>query len=343
MIIEILCNDGSPLGVTTSMIWGDENRIGVGGAELALLTMCDEWAKAGHQVILYNDPLKKNNRFEQRQISQFNPNNKRDVLIIFRSPNIRSIPVDGYKVWWSCDQYTSGDFKEFSSTVDKIVGISPFHVNYFQKNYGVSNMVSIDLPVRVEDYDSCKVEKVDNRFIFNSVPDRGLHAFWRLFGAIQKRIPDASVTITSDYRLWGAYGPLNEKHRSMWIAYDNVSFLGAVTRDRLILEQMKAQINLYPCTYEELFCIAVAENQYAGVYPVTTAAGALETTNMGTIFHVNPDDPRNDITFVRAVLELLENKEVLKLKSEELKRKAYERFNPKEIISQWDEIVFKHG
>ena len=40
MKIEILCRDGSPLGVTEKSINGDDGRLGVGGAELALLTLC---------------------------------------------------------------------------------------------------------------------------------------------------------------------------------------------------------------------------------------------------------------------------------------------------------------
>ena len=33
MKIDIICNDGSPLGVTPMDIFGDSGRIGIGGAE----------------------------------------------------------------------------------------------------------------------------------------------------------------------------------------------------------------------------------------------------------------------------------------------------------------------
>ena len=39
-VIHVLANDGSPLGVTEKSIFGEDGRVGVGGAELALLTMC---------------------------------------------------------------------------------------------------------------------------------------------------------------------------------------------------------------------------------------------------------------------------------------------------------------
>jgi hypothetical protein len=43
MNIDILCKDGSPLGVTLNDLWGEGQRgIGVGGSEYALLTLCEE-------------------------------------------------------------------------------------------------------------------------------------------------------------------------------------------------------------------------------------------------------------------------------------------------------------
>ncbi len=62
MKIDILCNqepNGSFIGVTSKTVWGDSQRIGVGGAELAIITMAEEWTKAGHDVVLYNSPWKK--------------------------------------------------------------------------------------------------------------------------------------------------------------------------------------------------------------------------------------------------------------------------------------------
>jgi len=156
MKIHLLCNDGSPLGVTSKTVWGDNNRIGVGGAELALITMCEEWTKAGYEVTLYNDPWEAEaSPFQQLPIRAFNPKDgNRDILIVFRSPNPQSVMVNNcLKVWWSCDQQTVGDFKSFSSTVDKIVCISPFHQEYFRNVYGINNTMFIDLPVRLDDFE----------------------------------------------------------------------------------------------------------------------------------------------------------------------------------------------
>ena len=130
MKIDIVCNDGSPLKVTTRSIYGEDGRVGVGGAELGLLTMCEAWDKAGHEVCLYNDPDTKGaSPFEQREKDSFEPKEKRDVVITFRSANKRTKDANGLHVWWSTDQFTLGGFKEFAECVDKIVTIIDKYVH----------------------------------------------------------------------------------------------------------------------------------------------------------------------------------------------------------------------
>lgn len=340
MNIDILTTDGSPLGVTSQTVWGDRWQVGVGGAELALLTMCEEWTRRGDTVRLYNEPREPNPLFEQLPISAYRANDPRDVLIVFRSPNQKALTSKGYKVWWSCDQYTRGNFERFNRFVDKTVVISPFHAQYFKDTYGILDTVVTDLPVRVHDYPAERPEKIPHRFLFSSVPDRGLDQLWRVWPMIRDAIPDAEVVITSDYRLWGAGSPLNERYRVRWMTRDGFMFLGAVKRDRLIEEQLKASITAYPCTYEELFCIAIAEAQYAGVYPITTNIGALGTTNMGTLVNWNAADYRGDQLFVDLIVKTLTDKSFAGA-ARAIQTKAEERFHPDTILRHWDNEVFK--
>ena len=339
MRIHILCNDGSPLGVTSKTMWGDEFRIGLGGAEQALITMCEEWTKVGHEVVLFNDPHKYGDSpFEQRAIAAFNPGEDRDVLIVFRSTNPRVLVSKGLKVWWSTDQSSTGNYKEFAPLVDKIVCISPYHQKYFAETYGITNTVYIDLPVRVDDYKDKNYEKIPYRIIFTSVPSRGLNNLCRMYPALKKRIPELSLVITSDYRLWGMHAGGNEKFRPMWVSYEGVDYVGAVLREQLIQEELSAEAMLYPCNYEELFCISVAEAQFAGAYPITSSIGALGTTNMGTPIKIDPNNPHDDITFITALVDLFEDRTKLQTLQKEIAEKAYNRFRPEVILKQWDKV-----
>jgi len=341
--VHVLVNDGSPVGVTLKDLYGEGNRgIGVGGAEHSLLTMCEEWHKRGDDVCLYNNPMTPNGSpFEQRKINDFDPNEDRDILIVFRSPNPRAISAKGLRCWWSCDQYTIGDFKQFSGYMHKIVGISPFHKQHFQNTYQINNMIVIDLPIRIQDIlDAPQPERVPNRLIFTSVPDRGLKNLWRYWPQISKRCPEATLVITSDYRLWGV-GELNGDHKISWMHVNNVQFLGAIARRSLIQEELKADIHVYPNEYDELFCISNAEAQCAGAYPVTSNVGALATTNMGKIIPGNPKDGVNySQAFIDGLLSVLSNRDQLEKDRIENMQKARERFNPKRILEQWDTLVF---
>lgn len=340
MIIHILCSDGSPLGVTSKTVYGDRWRIGVGGAELALITMCEEWAKVGHDVVLYNDPKEEveDQSFEQRPINAFDPSGKRDVCITFRTPCDNGVVANGLRVWWSTDQYTINDYEKFAPHMNKIVGISDFHSDYFKAHYNVHNMEVIDLPVRIDDFYPNEIEKVKNRLIFTSVPDRGLEHLNRIWHVLVQDIPDISLVITSDYRLWGVGEPRNESHRVLWLEKENIEFIGAIPRERMVQEVLKAELMVYPCTYDELFCISVAEAQVAGVYPITSTKGALATTNLGSF--IDGDPTRNGKSYIERTIDLLGDRGLLLEHTAYIQEQALERFSPKRILKEWDKRVF---
>jgi glycosyltransferase involved in cell wall biosynthesis len=347
MKISVLCHDGSPLGCSLKDLWGQGRRgIGLGGSEYALLTMCEQWTKEGHEVILYNDPIDAtDNPFEQRSIERFNPSESPDVLIVFRSPHPKgAVSKAKRKVWWSCDQFTlpQFSFRDYAPHMDRIVLISKYHKKYFEDKYQIHNATVIDLPVRFQDFVDLEVKKVPNRMLFTSVPDRGLDYLWFIWPQIRRDIPDAELRITSDYRLWGSSSPNNQQHRMKWMSYEGVKFLGAIPRAQLLQEQAEAELLLYPSFYDtaELFCISVAEAQAMGVYPITSDWGALITTNMGTIINGRADQSAFQNQFKKAVQDFCDNRAILESAASMVKYAALDRFHPEIISKQWREKIF---
>lgn len=343
--IDIICNDGSPLQVTEKSIYGEDGRMGVGGAELALLTMCRAWQMYGNKVTLYNNPnIPGASTFEQRAIDVFDPSEDRDILIIFRSPNHRAADAKGYKVWWSCDQATVGDFKEFSQSVQKIVTISPRHSKFFNQQYGITNTIHIDLPVRTWEYKE-PVTKIPKRCIFTSMPDRGAIQLNEIWPRIHAQVPSASLVITSDWRLWvdWATEDMIRNYKLAFSRLPNVTYRAAVNRKELIQIQMEAAVHLYPCIYDELFCISVAESQVAGAYPITSDCGSLSTTNMGMVIHGDAKDARWQDTFVQNAVEILQDDERLQKKQEWIREVSMKRFSLERVLEQWDSKVFNRG
>ncbi len=346
MKIHLIANDGSPIGVTPPII----HERGVGGAELAMMTLMEVFADRGHEVTVYNDPTTAGDYSGvfYRPLAEFITEHERDVLIVFRSPNNRinhdRIPKTQKVIWWSTDQITVGDFSALAAKVNHVVTISPFHTDYFANHYSIPDekMHRIDLGVRTWEYKE-DIAKVPNRLIMCSIPDRGLQQLLVMWPKILAEVPDASLVITSDYRLWGAPGAGNSQHRLMWIEQASVDFLGCISREELVKEQMKAEIMSYPCTYDELFCISAAECQVAGAIPVTTEKGALVTTNEYGV--VLPGDPTNANfvnLYVEQIVNLLQDRDTLFERQTQMKKAAFRRFSYRDrIVQKWEELFLK--
>ena len=343
MKIDLLCNDGSPIGVTPSEIYGK----GVGGAELALMTTMQALAARGHDISIFNDPRQGEGVYEgvqYRNLRTYDSSKAVDVLINFRSPNHLVGPRTGAKrlIWWSLDQAVGGGSPvEMAAKADAIVLISPFHKNYMLTTYGTpaEKITVIDCGVRTFEYNG-DVERIPGRLIFCSVPDRGLAGVLNAWGVIKAAAPKASLVITADYRLWGC-GPGNQNHRLAWAGQPDVEFLGAVPRAELCRLQQQAEIMAYPCIYEELFCIAVAECEVAGAVPVTPAIGAIETTNeFGIVIQGDAYSKEFLATWSKRIIALLGPEHgFLETKRAAMMKLARDRFNMDRIADQWEAVL----
>jgi glycosyltransferase involved in cell wall biosynthesis len=312
-----------------------------------MMSLMQTLAARGHEVRVFNDPASPGDYdgVHYQPLAAWDNRSPRDALIIFRSPNhrVRFEDLAGVRLlWWSTDQYTVGDFRLLADKVQFTTTISPRHTEYHRAHYGIprEKVGHIDLGVRLSDYAE-GVEKVRNRLIFCSIPDRGLsvlHACWPL---IKKVVPDASLVITSDYRLWGNASAGNQNHRLMWAGQPDVQFVGRVERLVLTRFQQEAEILAYPCLYDELFCIAVAESQVAGALPVTSAAGALPSTNeFGILIPGEPTRPAWVTQFVERITILLTTERpYLEARQQAAISGGRLRFDWNVIAAQWEYLL----
>lgn len=365
--IDIYCRDGSPLKITPPMIYGR----GVGGAELSMMTWAQTMASRGHQVRVYNNPdtAGEYDGVSYLPQSDFEPGYNRDVLIVYRSPtpDVENVKA-GVKLHWSTDQFTIENYAtDIVPFVDKVICISPYHQTDYQLrlvaalssgawpghnwapdkealrrnivNAPLDKITYIDLGVRLQDYPT-EMEKVLNRFIFCSVPERGLAVIRKIWPQIKEALPDAALVITSDHRLWGSHSPNNEKYRLDLMGCDGVVFLGAIKRHELAKHQAQAQIHLFPCIYPELFCISAAECQSVGAHPITSDMGALATTNeFGLIVPGNPEDPIWQRAYIDVVLATVRDQAGLIDKAKSGIKLARARFDWERICDEWERVI----
>src|SRR3990167_9111033 len=235
-------------------LWGP----GLGGAEYALVFLAEELARMGHDVTIYSSGARiRYGHVEYRPFSDWEPWASCDLCIIFRV-SVPDRPAGAAKViFFSCDQQTDFGWSRMFPWLDLFVCISENHAGYIATHYNMEpeRIAICELGVNIEDYLGDPMEeKIKNRFIFCSVPHRGLHLLLGAWPQVRKIAPDATLVVTSDYTLWGrGTGPNNHEFRAMAARLDGVYFNGKMPRRGLVKEQREAEIMAYPCVYDENF------------------------------------------------------------------------------------------
>lgn len=343
MKVDLMCNAGSVMGVTPYDIYGK----GVGGAELAMMSAMEALALRGHEVTVYNDPTTGRGTYDgvaYMMVADFDRGLASDVLIIFRTPNpILGEPYrSGAKriIWWPTDKdIMDPTVRRLGLLTDATVCLSEFHVTRLAEFTPPSKTVVIDCGVRLQDY-AGRVNRIPGRVIYCSVPDRGLPHLLRAWPIIKASVPHASLTITSDYRLWGLPAGA-ESHAQAWATQPDAKFLGTVPRNDLCRLQQQAEVMAYSCIDEELFCIAAAECEVAGAVPVTPDIGCLKTTNeFGIVVAGKPWSTGYLEGWADCIVRLLgEEHEFLERRRGEMMEKARQRFDMQRVAEQWEAVL----
>src|SRR5262245_65450687 len=81
------------------------------------------------------------------------------------------------------------------------VALSPFMRDSLAVEVSIPAMGVLPPPIALDDYLGA-AETRDRVLLYCSVPDRGLYYLKDLFPAIRRRVPDATLVITSDFSLW---------------------------------------------------------------------------------------------------------------------------------------------
>jgi glycosyltransferase involved in cell wall biosynthesis len=202
------------------------------------------------------------------------------------------------------------------------LALSPFMRQQLQEMVTARGMGILPPPVALEDYEAYEDAR-GQVMLYCSVPDRGLYYLKDLFPAIRKRVPGATLVITSDFTLWGR-ASAKAAFMRFFEHQPGTEYLGHVSRTKLVAEQHRARVLAYPCTFEEGFCIAAAECMAAGAVPVTTNAFALTTTvgDAGILIEGRPRSWFYRRRFVSAATTLLTDGREWRQRSAACRRRA---------------------
>jgi glycosyltransferase involved in cell wall biosynthesis len=286
---------------------------GLGGAEYALIFLAEELGKMGHTVTVWNStraPVVWGNVLYSPITDDYD-GVATDLFVIFRV-SLPSRPARaGRVVFLSCDQITDGGWPRMAPWLDRFVCISEFHYRYTLRMWPMfaqDKLAVCELGVNIPDYLGDPLsEKIPGRMIYCSIPHRGLQHLLRMWPAILDAVPNATLVVTSDYRLWGrGNDPGNHEFAATARRLRAVEFLGKVPRADLVRYQREAEVMAFPCVYDENFCIAAMECIAAGAVPVTFGFGAVPTTvgPSGIVIPGGPESPKDSRAYIDAVVSL---------------------------------------
>ena len=141
--------------------------------------------------------------------------------------------------------------------------------------------------------------KIPNKFIYSSFPNRGLLHLLQMWPTIIEKFPTSTLHIYSDVdNKWSnqVEGEKMQQIRDLLVSYKKtnnnlgISYHGWVGKQELADAWKTADIWFYPCTFMETFCLTALEAASSKTFVVTNDLAALQNTvgNRGCIIKGDP-------------------------------------------------------
>jgi len=154
-------------------------------------------------------------------------------------------------------------------------------------------------------------KKENNSFIYSSFPNRGLLPLLQMWPKIKEKIPDAVLNVYSDINgKWVndvAKEQMSEIHKILAKKPEGVFIHGWVSKQELANAWSTADIWLYPCIFEETFCLTALEAAATKTLAISCPLAALNETigDRGILIDGNPLDEEWQIKTVNKLVEIL--------------------------------------
>lgn len=283
----------------------DDLTSGLPGSEEAVVYLSKELQKKNRRVIVwgspeYNDwPIQDKVLYFREELFKSNSSKWRCLIVWRRYDAYEYYKRAEKRYLWLHDYLSnSTDYTQCLQNLDDVLWLSEyqrrqaieFHVGFAKYKNICGNGV-------VAEQFRGEVSRKPFRCIYASNYSRGLELLLRIWPIIKAHYPDASLRIYYGWNTWTNMG--KDWHLTMHnlindLRYLDVKECGNVDHNTLARKFKKASFWLYPCSYEETFCITAVKAQIAGAVPVCfTDLGALpETVKFGQLITKVDDDKR---------------------------------------------------
>jgi GR25 family glycosyltransferase involved in LPS biosynthesis/glycosyltransferase involved in cell wall biosynthesis len=275
-----------------------DNRENVYGSELALISLSEQLANY-YEVFIFGASFHKEiehkgvRYFNSNKLNEFMNTHEVEVMIVSRYVHYfleftANKPKKTY-VWMHdmvAQPYWNGlelprsakyVVENMMPHIDGIIALSEWHKKFLLQQYNVNpnKIFIIGNAIDTSKFNK-KVEKVKNRFIYTSAPNRGLNHLINYFEDIRKFMPDAQLYV---YR--GVEEFNNDFGKALITEMDKheyIHFGGKLENHKVAEEFMKSEYWLYPTNWQETYCISSLEAQMGKCVCIASDLAALNTT-----------------------------------------------------------------
>ncbi len=317
------------LGNTPEGVYGGIlEKQGVHGVETTYLEMSSEFAKLGHDVFLFCNINKEHIYDDVNYIPYQNINEYiglgPDVVITSRWFDALYYENNSKKVIWLQDaHFADPNRPDAFNKADLVICSSPWHRQYIAQRFehGIKSdkIRVIPLGIRKNIFNQF-VPKEKFRVIYSSNPDRGLYILADMWEELTEKIPEIKLDVLYGWQglmTWGntpewknSIEQQKDKLQEKLGKFNNVNFVGRVTKDMVAKYLLRSVVVLYPNNFWETFCLTALESQAAGTPMITTDMGALGTTlnrNFNLLIADSPYSKEYQKTFISNAVEILKD------------------------------------
>lgn len=270
---------------------------GLGGTEIACINLAKEFKKFGHKVMVSGDVVAgyfegiewlPTEQCHEKYSNQFDViisasylhvalefKEYVDSKIIFWAHNTDYYP------WWRGEEIENHLEILRSDKISRVVCLTEWHKDIWHSQFGNTNIEVIGNGIDTSTFIG-RPEKIKNRFIWSSAPERGLLELLKNWQTILKVKPGATLEVFSPSYSIDQLD--NSSEIKTLLEQTGIIVRGNVSQEELHTAMFRAEYWMYLTDYEETYCITALEMQYAKVLPIVTEVAALvETVSNGII------------------------------------------------------------
>jgi len=258
----------------------------ISGSEYMAISMAKEFRDLGYRIFIFGSFLdienKKDNQMmlegiqyiDNSYFSDFCLEYIVDYLIISRQlgnliyyKNIKNVYL------WVHDVLPNGDCRFIQIHKEKfknVIAISEWQKSNMLKYTGIKEESIYVSRNAIHPKRFLKeIEKTPFRFIYTSDPNRGLDNFIEMIPWIKEKYPQ------STFYIFGKKEQITDEILLFINENDYIYLSPRISQDQLSIELKKSDIWLYPCSFDETYCISAVEAMASGCLVASIKIAAL--------------------------------------------------------------------